>query len=172
MLCAVEGLTGDEAATKSGSEVGAKYCWKNAMGDNLADSAKTTSVSRAWRRSAKWLRDISKTKLRTKASAVQWRLMHYIHPKPYMATATPEQLSAMRAFEAWQRSLTRGVLLQPAVVDMLHSLAGERHLVRNEAVEMAQTEVPMVGPAQDEQHRKARPATARLATQMGSSSGL
>ena len=122
-LCEVEGLTGSEAAKKCGREIGAKYCWQNAMGDNLADSAKTTSVSRAWRRSAKWLRDISKTKLKNKARAVQWRLMHYTHPTPDMATATPEQLAAMQAFDDWQRLLTRGMLLQPAVVELLHAVA-------------------------------------------------
>ncbi len=88
-LCAVERLTGDEAAKKSGREVGAKYCWKNAMGDNLADSAKTTSVSRAWRRTAKWLHAILKAKGVVNSNFAMKKIFHYSHPPPLLPAMPP-----------------------------------------------------------------------------------
>ena len=89
----------------------------------MVDPSKTTSASRAWRRSDVWLRDISNAKRRTVASTARWKLLHYKHPKPEMAGAKEEQLAAMRCFEAWQHSLSQGMLLQVAVVEMLPPVA-------------------------------------------------
>lgn len=121
-LCAVESLNPEEAAKKSGREVGVKYCWKNVIVDERADSTRTTSVSRAWRRSAVWLGDIGRTKLRKVASAARWRLLLYKHPKPDMATATQVQLVALATFEEWQL-VSKGMLLQHAVVTMMGKVA-------------------------------------------------
>ena len=49
--------------------------------------------------------------------------MQYKHPKPDMATATPERLAAMQVFEWWQISLSQGMLLQVAVAGMLRKAA-------------------------------------------------
>ena len=54
-LCAVEGLDGLQSQARKGRATGAHFCWTTAMGDDTAGAAKTTSVSRAWRRTAKWL---------------------------------------------------------------------------------------------------------------------
>ena len=122
-LCAVESLNTEEVAKMSGREVGVKCCWKNIIGDERADSTRTTSVYRAWRRSAVWLGDIGRTKLRKVASAVRWRLLFYKHPGPDSATATQEQLAALSTFEEWQLGLSIGMLLQSAVVTMLGKMA-------------------------------------------------
>ena len=52
-LCTVEGLDGLQSQARKGRATGAHFCWTSAMGDDTAGSAKTTSVSRAWRRTAK-----------------------------------------------------------------------------------------------------------------------
>jgi hypothetical protein len=62
-LCAVEGLEGLQAQARKGRTTGARFCWKPAMGDDTAGAAKTTSVSRAWRRTAKWLGSVLHSKV-------------------------------------------------------------------------------------------------------------
>lgn len=118
-LCAVEGLDSDEAAKNTGKREGAAYCWKNALGEANAEASGTTSISRACRRSATWLKDIAKTKDRKLAAAATWKLLHYVHPQAELAKATPPQLSAMLCFSACQKSLTRGQLLLPRWVHTL-----------------------------------------------------
>ena len=54
-LNAVAGLDGDEAVCFSGRDQGPKFVMQQA-GGNRALMARTTSASRAWRRSADWLR--------------------------------------------------------------------------------------------------------------------
>ena len=61
-LCAIEGRDGKEAEASCGIKKGVAYCWKNAMGETTAENSRTTSVSRAWRVSARWLKDILKSK--------------------------------------------------------------------------------------------------------------
>jgi len=113
-LCAVESLDAKEAAKQSGREKGVKYAWKNPLGDRPPESAKTTAVSRAWRNTACWLGTIAKTKQQAVASTARWRVLHYKHPKPQMATASREQARAMEAFLLWQKSLTSGMITHPS----------------------------------------------------------
>ena len=70
-LCAVEGVEGMQSQARKGRSNGARFCWKPAMGDDTAGAAKTTSVSRAWRRTAKWLGDIMHAKLEKVAESVR-----------------------------------------------------------------------------------------------------
>ena len=107
------------------------------MGETTAENSRTTSVSRAWRVSARWLKDILKPKEKKAASAAAWKLMFYEHPRPDMATATPPQLEAMLCFSAWQRSLTRGMLLTPCVAKLLSHVASKQAEVQEKAVAVA-----------------------------------
>ena len=52
-LCTIEGRDGKEAENSSGRGNGVAYCWRNAMGEATAENSRTTSVSRAWRVSAR-----------------------------------------------------------------------------------------------------------------------
>ena len=87
-LCAVENRDTKGAAKRSGREEGAKYVWKNPLGDKPAISARTTAVSRAWRNTAAWLGATAKTKDQKVVNAARWRIIHYAHPKPHLATAS------------------------------------------------------------------------------------
>ena len=107
------------------------------MGEATAENSRTTSVSRAWRVSARWLKDIVKTKEKRTASTAAWKLMYYEHPRPDMAMATPSQLEAMFCFSAWQRSLTRGMVLNPCVVKMLVHVASKQAEIQEKAASVA-----------------------------------
>ena len=63
--------------------------------------------------------------------------MFYEHPRPDMATATPPQLEAMLCFSAWQRSLTRGMLLTPCVAKLLLHVASKQAEVQEKAAAAA-----------------------------------
>ena len=79
-LCAVEGLKGRQAQAKRGRSAGARFCWKPAMGDDTAGAAKTTSASRAWRKTAKWLGNVLHTKRGSNADTAMWKVRFYRHP--------------------------------------------------------------------------------------------
>ena len=110
---------------------------KNAMVETTAENSRTTSVSRAWRVSARWLKDIVKAKENKAASVAAWKLLFYEHPRPDPARATPPQLEAMLCFSAWQRSLTRGMLLTPCLAKMLLYVASKQVEVQEKAAATA-----------------------------------
>ena len=70
-LCSVAGLDGLQAEARSGRAGGAKFCWKPAMGDDTEGATKTTSASRAWRRTSKRLADVNHTKVAKNAEAAR-----------------------------------------------------------------------------------------------------
>ena len=113
-LCAVESLDAKEVAKQSGRGKGVKYVWKNPLGDRPSDSAKTTTVSRAWRNTACWLGTTAKTKQQAVASTARWRVLHYKHPKPQMAIASREQARAMEAFSAMAEAPCVWNAIQPS----------------------------------------------------------
>ena len=61
-LFGVEGLDDKETAARSGRSKGVSYCWKNALGESRAENSRATSISRAWKRSDNWVRDVSRTR--------------------------------------------------------------------------------------------------------------
>ena len=72
-------------------------------GGNPASTARTTSASRAWRRSANWLRRIRIANSTKERLSAVWKLFHYRHPRPDQAFASDVQLAAFAEFEAWRR---------------------------------------------------------------------
>ena len=131
-LCAVEGLDGMQSQARKCRSTGAHFCWKPAMGDDTAGAAKTTSVSRAWRRTAKWLGDILHTKLETVAETVRWKVRFYRHPKPNLAPASSEQAMSFKVFEDWRGSIKASQLHSNPWVEMLKQVAN-RQAEREEA---------------------------------------
>ena len=106
-------------------------------GEATVENSRTTSVSRAWRVSARWPKDIDKAKDKKSASLAAWKLLFYEHPRPGPARATPPQLEAMLCFSAWQRSLTRGMLPTPCVAKMLLHVASKHVEVQEKAAATA-----------------------------------
>ena len=104
-LCAVEGLEGLQSQARKGRSKGARFCWKPAMGDDTTGAAKSTSVSRAWRRTAKWLGDVLNTKRETNAETNRWKIRFYRHPRPDPARASGEQVMSFKVFEDWRGSI-------------------------------------------------------------------
>ncbi len=109
-LCVVEGLEGIQAEAKKGRSEGPRFCWKPALGDDTAGAAKTTSASRAWRKTAKWLGDVVHTKLVQRAETARWKVRFYRHPKPDPAQASDAQAMSFNVFEDWRACIQRGQL--------------------------------------------------------------
>ena len=131
-LCAIEGLEGRQAEAKKGRATGARFCWKPALGDDTAGAAKTTSASRAWRKTAKWLGDVLHTKCSGNAESARWKVRFYRHPKPDRAVATDEQLMSVKVFEDWRSTIRTGQLHSKPWLEMLKQVA-EKQADRQEA---------------------------------------
>ena len=131
-LCNVEGLDGLQAQARRGRSTGAHFCWTPAMGDDTAGAAKSTSVSRAWRRTAKWLGDITSTKRQDTAEMARWKIRFYRHPKPNPAQASSEETMSFKMFDDWRSCIKAGQLHSAVWVGMLRQVA-ERQADREEA---------------------------------------
>ena len=105
-LVQVAGLSLEEAEKRRGRAEGPKYKWEDQANSNAAGPSKTTSVSRAWRRTASWLADILRTERIEKADSARRKVLHSKHPQPDPGQATPEQLHSMKLFEAWRSTIT------------------------------------------------------------------
>ena len=119
----MEGLEGLQPQARKGRSNGVRFCWKPAMGDDTAGAAKTTSVSRAWKRTAKWLGDITHTKMERVAESVRWKVRFYRHPRPNPAQASEEQVTCFKVFEDWRGSIKAGQLHSRPWLDMLRLVA-------------------------------------------------
>ena len=108
-LNAIAGLDEDEAVHFSGRSDGPDFVWQQ-VGGATASSARTTSASRAWRRSAAWLRRIHIAGTTADRLRACWQLFNYRHPHPAFAAATEEQPAAHREFEAWRTVVGRTYL--------------------------------------------------------------
>ena len=112
-----------QAEARKGRAEGAKFCWKPAVGDDTGGAAKTTSASRAWRKTAKWLADVLHTKCSKNAESARWRIRFYRHPKPDPAQASHEQLMNFKVFEDWRCCIQRGQLHSKPWTEMLKHVA-------------------------------------------------
>ena len=114
------GLDEEEATPFSGRIGGPEFETKR-MGGTMAADARTTSASRAWRRSAEWLRKLRIACSSKERLAVSWRLFHYKHPRPDFAAATQNQTAAFAEFEAW-RSVIGRTYLSDEWVDIFRNI--------------------------------------------------
>jgi hypothetical protein len=82
----------DEKAAKrfTGRADGPKYVQRNALEYEQGGARKTTSVSRAWRRTAGWLDDSLKTDRIAAKEVAMHKLLSYHHHSPAHLKATPD----------------------------------------------------------------------------------
>ena len=111
----------DEATHFTGRVDGPDFESKR-VGNTTTADAKTTSASRAWRRSAEWLRKLRIAGSSKERLAVSWRLFHYKHPRPDFAAATEAQAAAFAEFEAWRIVIGR-TYLSDEWVDIFRRIA-------------------------------------------------
>ena len=97
-LSAVEGLEGIKAQASKGRSAGARFCWKPALGDDTAGAAKTTSVSRARRLTAKWLGQVAQNRVEEHVEAARSKIRFYRHPMPDPAQASQKQNMSFKVF--------------------------------------------------------------------------
>ena len=103
-LDAVAVLEDADAVKFQGRADGPEFTWKQA-GGNTASSARATSASRAWRKSAIWLNYIDNATSGQCRLAACWKLFNYRHPKPDQATASDAQKAAWADFETWRKTI-------------------------------------------------------------------
>lgn len=87
-----------------------KFVQEHALGNEHGGTRRTTSVSRAWRRTSGWLDDLLNTDPLLPKEAAMLKLLTYRHPSPPPLKATPEQMDGFRSFLSWRKRLTRGML--------------------------------------------------------------
>ena len=111
-LSAVSGHDSHEAAARAGRGHGLSYSWHNVC-DKLATApSRTTLVSRAWHRVAKWLNDIRRAGVASPEAAWARRLvLHYDHGLSNVADAVQ--------LETWLGLLSDAMLRSHSWVDSL-----------------------------------------------------
>ena len=107
------------------------------MGDDTPGAAKTTSVSRAWRRTAKWLGSVLHSKVEKHAETSRWKIRHYRHPKPDPAQATQEQNMSFKVFCDWRGTIMHGQLHSRPWLDMLRQVATKQAEKEEAAAQLA-----------------------------------
>lgn len=71
---------------------------RNAISDNDVGARRTIAVSRAWRRSARWLNDLGHAKTQGEKDDATRKLLYYNHPAPPEISVTKEQLAGFAGF--------------------------------------------------------------------------
>ena len=156
---------------------GPKYAWVDQLKCEAAGPARTTSVSRAWRRTAGWLADILRSKKATKAEAARWKLLFYKHPQPNVSYATPEQLKSMQLFTAWRATITEANTFSVAWLKVFKAMAEKQAEREEEAARVAATvkfaDWLQEGPAKGlrRQHRFSRTADGWCESMMADGDG-
>ena len=176
-LCSVEGLEGVQAEARKGRPGGARFCWKPAMGDDTAGAAKTTSVSMAWRKTAKWLGDVQHTKCTKNAESARWKVRFNRHPKPDPAQANHEQSMSFKVFEDWRGCIQRGQVHSRPWLEMLKHVATKQAEKEEAAAQLASINSYKLwiesGPAKGlrRQHQFSRNATGWTETALDKDNG-
>jgi len=86
---------------------GPKYVWKNVANPPAVEETRTTPTSRAWKRTAAWLRTVAANRSYEAAAAATWKLLHYRHQ---LLTHEPALQEQVAAFQAWHQLLSPAVL--------------------------------------------------------------
>ena len=87
-LVDVYGFDPPKAKTYLGRSSGPVFVWRSALSDEIG-TRKTTSVSRAWRRTSNWLGDLGRTTNLIAAKLANNKILKYVHPQPEKERATP-----------------------------------------------------------------------------------
>ena len=171
-LSEVAGLDETEAKHFGGRADGPEFVMQQAGGGRAA-MARTTSISRAWRRSADWLRRIQVADNTRDRLCAYWKLFHYKHPRPDFASASEAQLAAFREFEAWKRVIARTDLAD-LWVETFREMATTKAIIQQEGqaqraqfmahgkavdARRADRRAPQAAPVHQGQRRLAQPLT-------------
>ena len=122
-LAALAGRTAPVLDCKHARSKGPRYVWRNPLTSTPPDKGASTSITRAWRRSAGWLADLRRARTEAARSAAIWKLRFYRHPRPHPAKATVAQRADMDAALAWQSCLTTQLLHSQACISMIEHAA-------------------------------------------------
>ena len=131
-LASLSGLTGRKLAEHTGRANGVGYKWTHASTEQPAGSSRTTAMSRAWRRTSKWLRDLQRCKCPTRADGIRWRILYYAHERPPPNIGTEQLQDAMFVFDLWRGQLRWSNLHYPPALEMM-AAAAERQAQTEEA---------------------------------------
>ena len=104
------GKEGKELEALMGRTSGPVFVQRCALGEVTGGTRKTSSTSRAWKKSAGWLGDILRTRGLVEEKVYKRKLLTYCHPPPDKYKATPQQLDSFAKFKVWQGSLTGNLL--------------------------------------------------------------
>ena len=117
------GKEGKEMEALMGRTSGPVFVQRCALEEEVAGARKTSSVSRAWRRSAGWLSDILRTRNLVEAKACKRKVMTYIHPSPDRFKATPQQIESFAKFKVLQETVSGNLLANLSWVFALRNMA-------------------------------------------------
>ena len=95
---------------------GPKFVWRNLSSPLANDRVKSNPVSRAWKRTAGWLRILRANGSASLASSAKWKLLYYDH-QLHVADAELQEEAA--AFRAWRTMCSEEVLRTAAWVGSL-----------------------------------------------------
>ena len=108
----------------SGRTEGPQFVQKSAFEDSKGGGArKTTALSRAWRRTANWLGNLTKLDTAVQLGVTRAKIRRRKHPSPPKITSTVQQLEGFAAFEAWQGMITNQMLQEVQWVIPLRKVA-------------------------------------------------
>ena len=86
---------------------GPKLVWRNVADPKATDEARSSPISRAWKRSLSWLRKVQAASTSKARYAAVWKLLHYRH---HLLVHDPLLQEDAAAFRAWNSLLTREML--------------------------------------------------------------
>ena len=112
-VSAICGHTPDEASRNAGRGEGPKFVWKYPRASKAEDHTRTTCISRAWRKVARWFKELLVARTETIISALHWNLLFYTHPLP----PYPNEHQAMDIlyFKEWMAVITTIGLMRSLV---------------------------------------------------------
>ena len=126
MEAEVGGLLGKEGKALEalmGRTEGPVFVQRCALGVDAGGARKTSSTSRAWRKSAGWLTDVMRTRNLVEAKMSKRKLMSYSHPPPDEFKATSQQMESFAKFKVWQDTISGGLLANESWVFALRNMA-------------------------------------------------
>ena len=80
-----------------GRQDGPSFVVRNAISDNDVGARRTIAVSRAWRRSARWLNDLGHAKTQEEKDDATRKLLYYRHPARQKSVLPRSSLQGLRA---------------------------------------------------------------------------
>ena len=93
-LVDVNGLDPSQAKRYTGRSSGPEFVWKSALNEEIGNR-RTTSVSRAWRRTSNWLAEILRSRNLVASKLAVSKVLFFVHPLPNKEKATPPTVDCL-----------------------------------------------------------------------------